>query len=201
MKAAVSALQDRDPASERLFIHSLSNGGGKRVYNIASAYKAATGHTLPVQGWIIDSAPGIPKFRRDIYALTVPVRTWGWFSWLPFFAVVLSTVSVVYVVVNWLPKWVWGELVWKPSAAMNDSRVLPLSCVKGYVYSKEDLAIAWQDVENHAEDAQKKGYQVEKMLVHGAEHVQQFRGKQGEEGYWGFVEKVWGLAVTGKTAT
>ncbi|KAG9245567.1 hypothetical protein BJ878DRAFT_574755 [Calycina marina] len=121
VKAAVTAILDRDEKSERLFVHSLS--------------------------WIIDSAPGIPKFRRDIYSLLVPARTWCWLRWLPFAAMVLSAVSVVYVVVNWLPKLVWGELVWKPTAGMNDKKLIPLSCVKGYVYSKEDLAIDWNDVE------------------------------------------------------
>ena len=106
---------------------------------------------------------------------------------------VLTITSVVWVIVNWMPKWVWGELVWKPIASMTDPKVIAERCVRGFVYSKEDLAIDWRDVEHYANLAEEKGLQVEKMLVHGSEHVQQFKGKEGEKGYWGFLKKVWEL--------
>ncbi|KAH8597959.1 hypothetical protein B0O99DRAFT_650775 [Bisporella sp. PMI_857] len=198
VKAAVTALLARDQASERLFVHTLSNGGGKRLYGIASVYQATTGRPLPAQAWLIDSAPGIPRFRRDIHALIVPARTWGWFAWLPFMVVVLSTVSLVFIVVNWLPKWFWGELVWRPTEGMNDHRLIDKKCVKGYVYSKDDLAISWEDVERHAREAKQKGYPVEKLLIHDAAHVQLFKGKEGEKGYWGFMERIWALGAGSK---
>ncbi len=47
-------------------------------------------------------------------------------------------VTVVYVVVNWMPEWVWYELVWGPYKGNNDSTLVEQKCVKGYVYSKED---------------------------------------------------------------
>ena len=31
--------------------------------------------------------------------------------------------------------------------------------------------------------------------VEGAEHVQMFRGKGGEQDYWGWVQRVWGLGI------
>lgn len=195
VKAAVSALLAPEQENERLFVHSLSNGGGRRVYGIAGAYAAATGRPLPAKAWLIDSAPGIPKFRRDIHALTVPARNWSWVAWLPYMVAVLSITSVVYVVVNWCPKWVWHELVWGPVEGMNDEKLIDRKCVRGYVYSKEDLAIDWRDVEWHAGVAEGKGLRVMKDLVHGAGHVQLFRGKGGEEGYWGFMERLWGAGM------
>lgn len=160
------------------------------MYGIAGAYRALTGGPLPAKAWLIDSAPGIPKFRRDIHALMVPARAWSWVLWLPYMSLVLVTVSAVYVVVNWCPKWVWGQLVWGPWDGMNDVELVDRGCVKGYVYSDEDLAIDWRDVEKNAEIAKGKGYAVMKELIHGAGHVQLFKGKLGEEGYWGFVGRV-----------
>lgn len=176
-------------------MHSLSNGGGRRVYGIAAAYRTLTGRTLPAKAWLIDCAPGIPKFRRDVHALVVPARNWGWHVWVPYMAAVLSTVSVVFVVVNWLPKWVWYELVWGPIEGMTDERLVDKACVRGYVYSKEDLAIDWKDVEDNTRLAKGKGFTVMKELVEGAQHVQLFKGEGGEKVYWGFMEKVWGKGI------
>lgn len=111
-------------------------------------------------------------------------------------SIVLGTVSVVFAVVNWCPKWVWRELVWGPVEGMNDVELVDRQCVKGYIYSKEDLAIDWKDVEKNAEIAEEKGYPVMKELIHGAAHVQLFKGKLGEGGYWGFVAKVLSRGLT-----
>lgn len=70
MMKAVSTLLARDQEAERLLVHSVSNGGGKRVYNIAGAYRSVTGKALPAKAIIFDSAPGLPRFKRDIHALS-----------------------------------------------------------------------------------------------------------------------------------
>jgi hypothetical protein len=195
VKEAVSAILAPDQINERLFVHALSNGGAKRMYAVAGAYQALTGKTLPAKAFLLDSAPGIPQFRRDIHALTVPVAKWPLYLWLPYMAVTLAVVSVVFVTVNWMPKWVWRDLVWSPTFGTNDPKFVPLKCVRGYIYSKEDLAIDWKDVERHAAVAEKNGYVVKKKLVGGAEHVQLFKGKGGEKGYWDFVTGLWALGV------
>jgi hypothetical protein len=192
MAAAITALlaPANPEIDERLLIHSFSNGGAKRVYNIAGAYRAKTGNPLPVRAWVIDSAPGIPQFRRDIHALHVPARALHWHVFIPYMAAVYSIVTVVYVAVNWLPKWVWRELVWGPIEGLNSTQLIDAKCVKGFVYSKEDLAIDWRDVERHAKTAREKGWRVEMKCVHGAEHVQLFKGIEGEKGYWAYVRRI-----------
>jgi hypothetical protein len=77
----------------------------------------------------------------------------------------------------------------------NDPTLVNKRCVKGYVYSKEDKAMDWRDIEKHAGVAQEKGFRVVRKLVGGAGHVQMFRGKGGEKDYWAFVEKIWGLGM------
>lgn len=91
--------------------------------------------------------------------------------------------------------WFWYDLVWGPTHGCNDVTLVDQKCVRGYIYSKEDLAIDWRDVESHAAVAEKKGYEVSKKLVDGAEHAQLFRGKGGEEDYWGFVREVWAKGI------
>ncbi|KAH8791954.1 hypothetical protein BGZ57DRAFT_751790 [Hyaloscypha finlandica] len=195
IKAAVTALLAADQSTDRLLIHALSNGGNRRVYNISSVYRSLTGNPLPAKIWIVDSAGGIPQFRRDIHALQVPARQFSWFVWIPYMAFAYTIVSVVYVTVNWMPEWFWYELVWGPYKGNNDPRLVDGNCVKGYVYSKEDEAMDWRDTERHARVAEEKGYRVVMKLIEGAGHVQMFRGKGGEQDYWGFIEKIWKLGV------
>jgi hypothetical protein len=195
IKEAVTALLAQDPEKERLLLHAFSNGGARRVYGIAGAYQALTGKPLPAQAFIVDSAPGIPKFRRDLRALSLPLKKLNWFLCLPAMAATLLTVSALFVIVNWIPKWVWRELVCGPTEGINDVVLIDRMCVKGYVYSKEDLVIDWRNVEDHAAVAEENGYRVVKKRVEGAEHVQMFRGEGGEKAYWSFIESVWEIAV------
>ena len=92
-----------------------------------------------------------------------------------------------------LPKWFWHELVWGPHEGAHNPRYLDRDCVKGFVYSKEDQAIDWRNVEAHARDTEMAGWRVERKLIENAPHVQLFRGKGGEDDYWGFVRRVWDL--------
>jgi hypothetical protein len=175
---------------DRLVVHSISNGGAKRFYGVAGAYQACTGKQLPAKAYVMDSSPGIPKFRRDMHALLVPARRLSWFAWIPFYIATLLSVSGVYVVVNWMPRWFWGELVFKPLELINTPTFMPKSCVRGYVYSKEDLAIDWRDVEFHAREAEEKGYRVKKKMIEGAGHAVLFKGKGGESDYWSWVNRL-----------
>jgi len=163
------------------------------LYGIAGAYQKTTSSSLPVTAIIFDSAPGIPQFRRDIHALMIPARKLNWMLWIPFAALIVAATSVVFVVVNWLPKWVWRELVWGPIDGMSDEKLLRMDSVRGYVYSEEDKAIDWRHVEKYAAITKEKGSPVLMKKIIGAEHAQMFRGKGGEEAYWGFIEKVWGV--------
>jgi hypothetical protein len=92
-----------------------------------------------------------------------------------------------------LPRSFWYELVWAPHDRANDFDYLDRNCVKGFVYSKEDEAIDWRNVEAHAKEAEEHGYKVVKKLIEDAPHVQLFKGKGGEVDYWGFIRKVWDM--------
>ncbi len=50
--------------------------------------------------------------------------------------------------------------------------------IMGFMYSKEDLAIDWEEAERWAKKMEGKGYGVEKRLMKGAEHLQLFLGKR-----------------------
>lgn len=100
VQEAVTALLARPQAEERLLVHALSNGGARRVYNISGAYREATGKPLPLKAFVVDSAPGIPQFRRDIHALGLPAKKLRWYIRVPYIAVVVLVTTAVYITVN-----------------------------------------------------------------------------------------------------
>ncbi|KAG9231797.1 hypothetical protein BJ875DRAFT_105331 [Amylocarpus encephaloides] len=195
VKEAITALLAGEQENERLLVHVLSNGGAKRFYGISREYREMTGKPLPMKGFVVDSAPGIPQFRRDIHALAVPARNWTWYLKAPYMTSVFLVTCVVYVTVNWMPRSFWHELVWGPHDGAHNHQLVEPNVVKGFVYSKEDQAIDWRNVEAHADDTEKAGYKVLRKRVEGAVHVQLFRGKGGEDDYWGFVQRVWGVGL------
>ncbi|CAG8960854.1 hypothetical protein HYFRA_00002391 [Hymenoscyphus fraxineus] len=200
IKAAVTALLARPQEDERLLMHAISNGGAKRLYGIAGAFRELVGKPLMPFAYILDSAPGIPQFRRDVHALTVPVKGWSWWAKAPFYVVVYMITCFVYVSVNWMPKWFWHQLVWAPHDASVNHDQIPQKCLRAFVYSKEDKAIDYKNVETHAKLCEDKGYKVIKKRVENAEHAQMFRGKGGEEDYWGFVQKAWKMGYLKENA-
>ncbi|EHK99039.1 hypothetical protein M7I_5124 [Glarea lozoyensis 74030] len=92
-----------------------------------------------------------------------------------------------------LPRWFWYELVWGPHDGAHNTAYLNKNCVKAFVYSKEDEAIDWRNVEAHAKETEERGFRVERKLIEGAAHVQLFKGRGGELDYWGFIQKVWDM--------
>jgi len=184
--------------NERLVVHAISNGGAKRSYGMMGLYLERTGRTLPMKLFLMDCTPGIPRFRRDMHALTFPLKKMSIFKSAPIYAMLFISVSAVYVCVNWLPYWVWGQLVWAPLFLLNDPRFIGADTLKAYVYSKEDMSIDWRDVEKNARKGEEAGYRVEKKLVEEAGHAQLWKGKGGEEDYWGWVKRMFEKALLEK---
>jgi hypothetical protein len=195
VQAAVTALLASPFKNDRLLVHSFSNGGMRRVYNIAGAYRASTGNPLPVKAYVMDSAPGIPQFKRDMHVFSLPAQRMPWFLRVPYLAFASFVASAVYVSVHWMPRWWWRELVWGVFDGILDPKLIDKNAVRGFIYSKEDMVIDWKDVEAYAKLMEERGDKTEKKLVEGAQHVQLFKGKGGEDDYWGFVKKIWGMAV------
>ncbi|TAQ87973.1 hypothetical protein B7494_g3702 [Chlorociboria aeruginascens] len=195
-----SLLSTGDISNERILIHALSNGGAKRAYAFIGAYQTATGRVFPAKSLIYDSAPGIPQFKRDIYSLLMPGKKFNWFVWVPFAVAIVLITAVVNVIVHGFPRSVWRELVWGPTEGMNDERLLGRETLRAYVYSEVDKAIDYRDVETHARVGRERGYRVEMLKVQGkeAEHVRMWKGEQGEDAYWEWVQRMWGLGLEGK---
>lgn len=59
-----------------------------------------------------------------------------------------------------------------------------------YIYSEEDELVDWRDVEDHARDAEEKGFVVRREKVVGSGHCAHARGEGGKR-YWETVRETW----------
>lgn len=196
---AVHAILAVPKGKERVLVHSFSNGGAKRTYGLAGVYQALTGQVFMPKTLIFDSALGMPRFARTMHAIAIPARKLRFLSWLFFMSATAVMAAITSFAVYWLPKRVWYDFVWGPTLGLKNMKIVGGGTKMGFVYSKEDLAIDWRDVEKWAGEAEKKGYGVVRKLVEGAEHAQMFRGRGGEKDYWGWVEQMWERGLDAQT--
>lgn len=60
---------------------------------------------------------------------------------------------------------------------------------RSYIYGPDDEVISEKHVENHADDARKKGMSIRTETFVGSKHVQHVRADQ--ERYWKVVRETW----------
>jgi len=174
-----------EEADDTLLIHVMSNAGSKQWCTINKSYFESTGRTLSNAVTILDSAPGRSQFKQTWAALTRSLPK----AYVPRLA--LGTILGFVLCVMQASKFIFPAIdVWETSRVkMNE----PEGTVKGarrcYIYSEEDDVIGWEDVENHARDAQQKGWEVELVKFQGSTHVGHF--KQNPEKYRETIEKTW----------
>lgn len=212
VQAFLSELQQKQDEHEppRLLVHVFSNGGGIMLSHLYDALGASGDICLPRHVTVFDSCPG--RFR---YAGAVATMTVG-LSRRPL-PVRLVTLSVVHVLVAsfWLrTRWrrLAGRLaVWlkgnsssvakprKDSENVLDGAWEPHNETGGsnrnevrraYLYSRDDLLVAADDVEQHAVEARAHGFTVARMLQFpDSGHVTHARKDPAQ--YWRTVREVW----------
>ncbi|KAL2800509.1 hypothetical protein BJX66DRAFT_149925 [Aspergillus keveii] len=169
-----------------IHIHLFSNGGVYSTTSLLQSYRSATGHALPITSIILDSAPGIPGFvggMRSFSAMlprNIIFRSLGQISFLAIlsFLWVISCLGFV-------------DSVTAGRRAMNEKGLIGGQPKRVYIYSNEDKMVDWEDVEEHAKEAEENGWEVQMERFEGSGHVDHMRRDEGR--YWGIVEGCLGL--------
>jgi hypothetical protein len=180
---AIDALAETP--DDALLVHVLSNGGAKQWCTINTAYQKATGRPLLACATIIDSAPGGSTFRRSWAALDNSLS--GPFIVKTVSMIVFGTVLCLMYLATYSPG--NSNVVQVMRKELNDAELISLRGRRCYIYSKEDKIISWKDVEDHAEEARQKGWDVTLVKYTGSNHVGHLR--QDRVKYWNSVKKVW----------
>ncbi len=175
----------RDAGDDTLHVHVMSNAGSKQWCTVNKVYFKLDGRTLSNAPTIIDSAPGRPHFKQTWAALagslpraTVPRIVLG---------LVLGTIlCLMHVAKRVLPG---PDVLEATRQQLNEHAPTVMGARRCYIYSGKDQVVGWEDVEDHAEEAEKNGWSVELLKFEESTHVGNF--KQNPEKYREAIERTW----------
>jgi hypothetical protein len=178
--------------SQRILVHAFSNGGMVNLIATCEAYQTLTGTNSPFPHnlLILDSTPGGHLLSTELPRLSRVIAR-GLKSSLPLPEFLIVALSILFVVcVVGIPT-MFG---FQNSASLgrrglNDPALLSLDADRVYFYSKADDLIGWQDVEEHAAEAEKCGWRVHLKDFYDSPHCQHMR--MHPERYWPNVENSW----------
>ncbi|KAK4228054.1 hypothetical protein QBC38DRAFT_476060 [Podospora fimiseda] len=170
----------------QLLIHAFSNGGSL-LYALLRL--RITINSLPRYTIIFDSTPGQFRYWPSFWAFTASFSGWRYWIIAPVMHLIVSFFYVWHVIIG---RGKSGPLA-KLAAGHNDFEKLGGREVRRtYIYGKGDKLVDWRDVEEHAGDAENRGFKsVRKEEFVGTGHVAHGRGEGNVGRYWGVVRGTW----------
>lgn len=182
LQPAVDAIHAR-PA-EKVLIHTFSNAGAQQAGILAAAFLEATGRIMPVEAMIVDSAPSRASMGRAKPMLFYELPR-SWYFWYPGVVVAWFIMFIFWAMEIIIPH--RNELDQTREKLNNTSLFKPYTA-RAYIYSKTDVLVRWDDVEDHWRDAIAKGWLATKHEFVGGAHVRHV--KIDAERYWALVSQL-----------
>lgn len=163
-----------------LLIHVFSAGGCAALAHL----RTLLAPHMPAHTVVFDSGPPRSAQRALLWSSTT---RFFWPAW--FWGLVLSV-------------WLWvvgrvGGVARRQQAGVHNERGgrARAEVRRTYVYSRGDGVVGWREVEGHAEEARRRGFEVRMERFEGTGHVGHGRGDMGR--YWGAVRGAWEGAMGG----
>ncbi|KAF2198779.1 hypothetical protein GQ43DRAFT_443043 [Delitschia confertaspora ATCC 74209] len=189
---ALEVVKEHVKYGGEILVHSFSNGGANQLSHFAKSYKQATGTVLPMRAQVLDCSPGIGGYvvshRAIVLGLpkTILFRLFG------------EIVIHVFLVAIWLTRTLTGRRnpMLPLRERLNDPNLLDQRAPRVYLYSKEDELVPPGEVDDHAKEAEEKGWKVRKVLFQTSPHCGLL--KEDAEGYWSAVMDVWNSPRAGQ---
>ncbi|MCJ1292606.1 hypothetical protein MMC34_004158 [Xylographa carneopallida] len=169
----------------RILVHLFSNGGSHKLWRLAKLYREKQGRVLPMNAMILDSAPGKTTFERSAEAIAYELPK-AWYLRLPGLLLLHLFLSLLWAVLTATGRKSTIDRVWEE---LNDPDLISVKAIREYIYSKADRLVWWKDVEDHADEAEARGYQVRKEMFENTGHVAHMRLEY--EKYWSEVAALW----------
>ncbi|KAL9078338.1 MAG: hypothetical protein Q9157_002730 [Trypethelium eluteriae] len=184
LSPALKVVDRAADAHESILLHSLSNGGAFMATQLVVKYRLAAGKPLPIRAHIIDSAPGSATIQRGM-AASAAAAPKGLMR--PIVLAVLYTCCLMV----WLSSRVLKikNVVDRIRNGLLDRMTLAGQRQLCYIYSKTDDVIGAEDVEEHANEAEQKGFRIDRVIFEKSAHVAHL--VVDPERYWRTVKKTW----------
>lgn len=154
------------PTHSKILLHFFSNGGSFTATLIARTYRAKMGKPLPVTAMVFDSTPGKATYSDTVRAFAVGLPKNIILQIIG--GLILRIAFLVYKSCYWLTGQV--DLVDKARADLNNKKLFDTDVPRLYVYSAVDVMVRWPLVEEHAKEAEKLGYTVQKEKFQESSH-------------------------------
>ncbi|CAG9995695.1 unnamed protein product [Clonostachys byssicola] len=182
-------------APKKILAHTMSNTGAIFYTSMINAYQDRYHEPFPHQLLSMDSTPGSTDFHwanLQRWSRAMALGTAAWFPW-PF--VVTQTIWAMALSINGLYESLIGREhagAWGRKAA-NNEKYEAKGARKLYLYSKEDDLIGYEDIEIHAAEAAKLGWQMDLEMFEGSGHVGHMRAHAVQ--YWKAIQDSWKRAI------
>ena len=176
----------KEPLSPEILLHVFSNGGSHQATNLLRNYLSTAGQRFPIHAKILDSCPGRGNFKRSYLALSAP------FDRQPVYLRLPSSLAVVVVLcIHWIlvTSLLFENPIETIRQGLNDKHIAR-ETKRVYIYSDADRMVHWQEVEDHAAAAKRKGFAVDMERFEGSGHAAHVRVGGGER-YWRIVKDLW----------
>lgn len=178
-----------ETATPKILLHAFSNGGANTATQLAASIAASSDvakkSTSVFCGIILDSCPGRDTHGRAVRAISTTLPP------SPVIQILGAFLVHIYLVFLTLLRIFLGHesKVAKARRELNDEKVFGKKVPRLYIYSAEDEMIFWKDVQDHAEEARKKGFEgVYALPFQEGRHCAHVL--KDEARYWGAVEKL-----------
>lgn len=164
----LAATSFQNPIRPRILLHTFSNGGANTATQLLLALRKQVHEPLPLAGLVLDSSPARVRYwrahRAMVFSLSPPTRVPGTFA-------VHFMLAALYAWIacgnedpcRLMRRTLLDDRALKPDKRDGAAQVC-------YMYSEADRMTHWQDVWDHARNAERKGWDVEEVVFEGSGH-------------------------------
>jgi hypothetical protein len=173
------------PPDTKLLLHFFSNAGAIITMTLFKTYREKTGRMLPVTAVVMDSTPGKAKYETTIRAFSVSLpknpilRVIG--------AVLLRVFFWVYILRAVMSG--KGDEVEQSRKVFNDKSFFNVNTPRMYIYGVADLMVDFHFIEEHADEAERLDYKVDREKFLESGHCAHLLDNQDR--YWATVQRLW----------
>ncbi|KAF1917415.1 indole-diterpene biosynthesis protein-like protein PaxU [Ampelomyces quisqualis] len=185
LKPAFDLINEHTQSGGEMLVHSFSNGGGNQVNELAKTWKAQLGTVLPMRIQVLDSCPTKAPWMKSHAAISASLpKTWFW-DW---FGSALVHLLLLCTAIAWTltGKENKGIALYRQ---LNDTLVFDKTVPRVYIYSHADVMVGFKEVDEHADIASTKGWNVTKVKFERSSHCGHVR--EDEKKYWTVILEAW----------
>jgi hypothetical protein len=182
LKPAMDVVNEHVKSGGEVLVHSFSNGGANQINELAKAWKSQHGTTMPMRIQVLDSSPTKGPWMKSHAAISASLPRnlfWRLFGGI----IVHLLLACTFLVMGKENK---AVILCRQ---LNDVTIFDNSVPRVYLYSHADQMVGFEEVDEHADIAESKGWDVTRVHFEKSPHCGHVREDEGR--YWAAVMEAW----------